>query len=596
MLAVAAVLGERFDLAVLAEARGESETSVIETLRPAVSARLVNETDAGRYQFIHALVRSALEDALGPTRRLQLHRAAGSALEAVHAGHLDAHLPALAHHWARASASAADTTRAVEYATRAGDRALAQLAYDEAVSYYHQALELLDERPDDAWRLDLLISLGEAERRGGMAAYRQTLLDAANLAQAVGDNGALARAALANNRGGITSATVDHEVIATMEAAIEHVADASTRARLLANLAVEVTFVPDRDPMALSDQALALARSSGDDAALAHVLRTRYYTITRPETRDERWANTLELLQVAERLGDPAILLQAHYFRARSGMEMGEIEEFDRSLGVAERLANELGQPTLRWVNTWQRIGRVILAGDFAEAECLSQEAIELGQSSGQKDAGVYFNLQRFAICFERGRLDEIAQSYSAFADEHPHLTFLEAMLALLHTELGQEEEAQGIIDRLASSGFEGLPRDLTRIRAMTSLAAAASHLRAIGPAEVLYGMLAPHQDQIDTMAGIVCGGVAHYLGLLAATVRHFDDAEAHYVTAEAIHRRIGAPCWLARTRLEWARMLLARAEPKDGDRADEFLHQALATARELGLAKIEREAVGLLA
>jgi hypothetical protein len=42
--------------------------------------------------------------------------------------------------------------------------------------------------------------------------------------------------------------------------------------------------------------------------------------------------------------------------------------------------------------------------------------------------------------------------------------------------------------------------------------------------------------------------------------------------------------------------MLLARAEPKDGDRADEFLHQALATARELGLAKIEREAVGLLA
>ena len=60
------------------------------------------------------------------------------------------------------------------------------------------------------------------------------------------------------------------------------------------------------------------------------------------------------------------------------------------------------------------RIGRVILAGDFAEAECLSQEAIELGQSSGQKDAGLYFNLQRFAICFERGRLDEIAQSYSA--------------------------------------------------------------------------------------------------------------------------------------------------------------------------------------
>src|SRR6185295_9173454 len=76
MLALAAVLGERFALAVLAEASGDSEGSVIETLRPAVGARLVHETDAGRYQFTHALVRSALEDALGPTRAVQLHRAA----------------------------------------------------------------------------------------------------------------------------------------------------------------------------------------------------------------------------------------------------------------------------------------------------------------------------------------------------------------------------------------------------------------------------------------------------------------------------------------------------------------------------------------
>ena len=41
--------------------------------------------------------------------------------------------------------------RAVDYATRAGDRALAQLAHDEAAAYYRQALELLDagRRPDD---------------------------------------------------------------------------------------------------------------------------------------------------------------------------------------------------------------------------------------------------------------------------------------------------------------------------------------------------------------------------------------------------------------------------------------------------------------
>jgi hypothetical protein len=52
----------------------------------------------------------------------------------------------------------------------------------------------------------------------------------------------------------------------------------------------------------------------------------------------------------------------------------------------------------------------------------------------------------------------------------------------------------------------------------------------------------------------------------------------------------------LAHTRLEWARMLLARRQPADAERARELLGQAMATARELGLAKIEREAAGLLA
>ena len=41
--------------------------------------------------------------------------------------------------------------------------------------------------------------------------------------------------------------------------------------------------------------------------------------------------------------------------------------------------------------------------------------------------------------------------------------------------------------------------------------------------------------------------------------------------------------------------MLLARCQPGDVDRARELLGQALATARELALANIERRAVELL-
>jgi hypothetical protein len=57
----------------------------------------------------------------------------------------------------------------------------------------------------------------------------------------------------------------------------------------------------------------------------------------------------------------------------------------------------------------------------------------------------------------------------------------------------------------------------------------------------------------------------------------------------------MGARADLARTRLEWARMLLTRRQPGDADRARELLGQALLTARELGLATVERRAVELL-
>jgi hypothetical protein len=88
---------------------------------------------------------------------------------------------------------------------------------------------------------------------------------------------------------------------------------------------------------------------------------------------------------------------------------------------------------------------------------------------------------------------------------------------------------------------------------------------------------------------------VAHHLGLLASTLGRYDEADRRFGDAAAIHVRIGAPHWLARTRLEWARMLLTRRQPGDTARGREFLSHALATARELALANVERNAVALL-
>jgi hypothetical protein len=90
-------------------------------------------------------------------------------------------------------------------------------------------------------------------------------------------------------------------------------------------------------------------------------------------------------------------------------------------------------------------------------------------------------------------------------------------------------------------------------------------------------------------------GSVAHYVGILEAVLGRFDDADASLADAEAAHARVPAPAWLARTRLERARILLARGGPGDSDRARELLGKALDAARRYGLSSVERSVTALL-
>ena len=154
----------------------------------------------------------------------------------------------LAGHWAAAVVSA-DTAKAMHYARRAAERALEQLAPDEAARWYRQALELYDQAPDGdrSERCELLIGLGRAQRQVGNREHRRTLLDAAALAQELGDADRLARAVLANSRGWCSQAgAVDSERVQALEAAAEALADEDPRrARVLALLALELHHAGD---------------------------------------------------------------------------------------------------------------------------------------------------------------------------------------------------------------------------------------------------------------------------------------------------------------------------------------------------------------
>src|SRR5207302_1509207 len=139
-----------------------------------------------------------------------------------------------------------DPSKAVDYALAAGEGYLSATAYERAAHSYGGALEIRDRvRDDPVRRCEALIRLGDAERRAGKARHRQTLLEAARLAERLGDAGRLARAALVTSRLWIVLSEVDRERVATLEAAVAANPEPdTTRARLLALLAVERTFSP----------------------------------------------------------------------------------------------------------------------------------------------------------------------------------------------------------------------------------------------------------------------------------------------------------------------------------------------------------------
>lgn len=115
--------------------------------------------------------------------------------------------------------------------------------------------------------------------------------------------------------------------------------------------------------------------------------------------------------------------------------------------------------------------------------------------------------------------------------------------------------------------------------------------------AKTLYELALPFTERYVFVGyGAICGGsIAHYLGLLAATMGRLDDAESHFADAMERNARIGGTVWLARTRVDFARALLDRGRPGDRERAGTLLEQALAAASELGLAAVGRKGASVL-
>jgi len=592
-LSAAAVIGREFDLDLLLAVLELSEARLLDLLEEAVAASLLQESAerGGHFTFTHGLVEHTLYEDLGSTRRARLHKRVAEALEERCGDEPGERLGELASHWVAAVVSA-DTAKAMLYARRAAERALQQLAPDEAARWYRQALELYDQAPggDRCERCELLVGLGEAQRQVGNPEFRQTLLEASDLAQELGDADRLARAVLANNRGWFSQlGAVDSERVQALEAAAEALPDDdSRRARVLALLALELHHAGEPERCrALTAEAIRIARAADDPPALAHTLTNASMAIWAPDTLQERQRLSDELVELARRLDDPRLSFWAAGRHMSIGLEAGDRSRVESGLAPMRALAASVPEPSLAFARLLLESGWACAQGELQAAEQWAIQAFEVGMASGQPDAVMAFGTMLFAVRYHQGRSGELVEQTLALADKQDNRSAWRGGAALALIECDRADEARELA---LAEDFQNVPLDLVWPVAMFLWADACSRLGLGDRAGELYELLAPFSGRLAVSGPGVYGSIDRALGTLASTLERHEQAEGHFAAAAEIEQRLGAPLLLARTRADWARTLIARGRPEDVDRAKHMLEQAEETAERLGAEGIARE------
>jgi tetratricopeptide (TPR) repeat protein len=599
ILGLAAVIGRDFDIGLLAAIAKVDEDTVIDICDAAVTAAVLATTDrADRYTFAHALIEHTLYDGLSPARRARAHSAIAESLETALGDNPGDRTAELAYHWG-AAVQPTDTSKAVHYAQLAGDRALAQLAPDEAVRWYTQALELLDRsaKVDDRQRAELLVGLGTAQRQSGIAAYRETLLEAARFADVADDIDLQIRAVLANNRG-IQSVVggVDTERITAIDRALERVGSAPTgaRAQLLALAASERTYLvnlPER--LRLADEAVDVARSSGDRAALVWALQTPSGSILHPSTLTLRTARTNEAILLADQIGDAGRPLWLSWSLGEA-MERADGAALDIQMRRFEDSVARIPHATLRWSLLFTQAMVAGIHGDLAEYERLAEAALVVGTDNGEPDAFTIYGTQLANIRLHQGRMHELIPAIEETLAVTPKLHAYRAALALAHVQGGSLDQAKAILDADFADDFP-MPADSQWSTGIGCWVDTAVRVRAVDAAPKLREMILPYHDQIVTTGTLFQFAFCHYLGLLEHVVGNYDDAEEWFTEALELHERVRSPILVAYTHAAWAEMLADRNQGDDHARARTMARAALDAAVAGGYGYIETDASAVL-
>lgn len=479
------------------------------------------------------------------------------------------------------------------------------MAPDESLQWYERALELLERAPDagrdSRHRVELLVGLGEAQRRSGDPRFRQTLLDAADRADEIGAFDLLVRAALTNHRGfwsnigGHDDDRVERIVRAIGRLESSDADDDIDRARLLALLAAEEYFQSSLENRErLVDEAISIARTHGDPAVLSEVLVYGELAVRSPVTLSRRSAWMEEAGGLADARSPLGLRFTLHANIALVALEAADLETVRRHQAICDDIVERTPFAGWRWQHTYNLVIDACLTGDLERAERLAESAFQSGTKTGQENADLIFGSQLLSIRYHQGRFDEMASGLAETLIERPTISSIRESSALSHARAGLVKSAHELLDQTAAI-LPTVQLDFNLVYSAACTAEAATIVGHPEAARVAVQLLAPYHSHLVTNGVTVYPAAAHYLGLSCAFLGRHDEAETWFTDASAIAERTNSPLLLAHTNAAWARMLVDRRASGDEERAHDLAEAALDTATRIGMADVARDAHAVL-
>lgn len=602
-LEAAAVAGSEFHVDVVARAVGIRMDRANAALKQVAAAGFVVEEPSGpgdTRRFVHDMVRESVVRGLEPGKRVDLHLEIGRALGA-HPRRSGAPAALLAWHY-RSAAPVGGSSPALGYSAQAGERAMELLAWEEAAVHFGHALAAsAGARP--MLRCDLLLALGEAQRLAGeKQRARQAFLEAATLAEADSDGARLAKAALAlGHVGAVWGKDAELERLAGEARAMlgEAVPASLSVAGRFTDFASDSLYdvlddvrpepVP-QPPETVTAEVAAKGRVTGDA-----LHRARHVALAGPEHAGERLAAAEEIVALAAATGDDELALSGHGWRMVDALELGRADQSAADQAAHAAAARRLrGAGPAADVETWSAM-RAMFEGRVEDARLAAATAFALAYEAGDPEAEDTYLTQRWWLALEWGTTNELTAVANECRDRAASAggsRAWRAIAALALARSGRLDLAVEELRRVTDHGLGELIRDTGRLHPLASMAEVA-WLAGDGPRAALVGpLLEPFADRLIVAGrGRVCtGSVARTCGLVAAANHRWDEAGEHLLSAQAVHRSIGALPLLARTRYEWSTVLLQRGRKGDRRRADEWRRKAEELATRFGMSRLLEE------